>query len=43
MVALTDDEDRAVEALRLIFGETIERAAVIGDESKIALSAGGWW
>ncbi len=31
-VALTDDEYRAVEALRLIFGETIERAAVIGDE-----------
>ncbi len=31
-VALTDDENRAVEALRLVFGETIERAAVIGDD-----------
>ena len=31
-VALTDDENRAVEALRLVFGDTIERAAVIGDE-----------
>ena len=33
-VALTDDENRAVEALRLIFGDTVERAAVVGDESK---------
>ncbi len=31
-VALTDDESRAVEALRLVFGEAIERVAVIGDE-----------
>ena len=31
-VALTDDENRAVEALRLVFGNTVERAAVIGDE-----------
>ena len=31
-VALTDDENRAVEALRLIFGETVERAAVVGDK-----------
>ena len=31
-VALTDDENHAVEALKLVFGETIERAAVIGDE-----------
>lgn len=33
-VALTDDENRAVEALKPIFGDTIERAAVIGDEGK---------
>ena len=31
-VALTDDESRTVEALRLVFGEAIERVAVIGDE-----------
>ena len=31
-IALTDDENRAIGALRLIFGETIERAAVIGDD-----------
>ena len=31
-IALTDDENRAIGALRLIFGQTIERAAVIGDE-----------
>ena len=30
-VALTDDESRALEALRLVFGTTIERTAVIGD------------
>lgn len=33
-VALSDDEDSAVEALRLVFGDTVRRAAVIGDESK---------
>lgn len=33
-IALTDDENRAVEALRLIIVDTVERAAVIGDESK---------
>ncbi len=32
-VALTDDEDRAVEALRLIYGDTVERVAVIGDDT----------
>ena len=32
-VALTDDENRAVEALRLIFGDMVERAAVIGDDT----------
>lgn len=31
-VALTDDESRTVEALRLVPGEEIERVAVIGDE-----------
>ena len=31
-VALTDDENRAVEALRLIFGNTVQRVAVIGDD-----------
>ena len=31
-VALTDDENRTIEALRLVFGEAIERVAVIGDE-----------
>ena len=30
-VALTDDEDRAVQALRLIFGSGLERVAVLGD------------
>ncbi|MCY4438345.1 MAG: AAA family ATPase [Chloroflexi bacterium] len=33
-VALTDDENRSVEALQLVYGDTVERAAVIGDESK---------
>ena len=31
-VALTDDENRAVEALRLVYGGTILRAAVVGDD-----------
>ena len=30
-VALTDDEDRAVQALRLIFGKEVDRVALIGD------------
>ena len=38
-VALTDDENHAIGALRQIFGEAIERAAVIGDEN--ALRRGG--
>ena len=33
-VALSDDEDSVVEALRLVFGEMVRRAAVIGDERK---------
>lgn len=31
-VALTDSENRAVEALRLVFGDTVERAAIIGND-----------
>ena len=31
-VVLTDDEDRAVQALRLVFGDSVERVAVMGDE-----------
>ncbi len=31
-VALTDDEEQAVNALRLIFGDDVERAAVVGDD-----------
>ena len=34
-VALTDEESRAVESLRLIFGGRIERAAFIGEDSDI--------
>ncbi len=30
-IALTDDEDRAVQALRLIFGSDLDRVAVLGD------------
>ena len=33
-VALTDDENRAVQALRLVYGGSVERAAVVGDEGK---------
>lgn len=32
-VALTDEESRAVESLRLIFGGGVERAAFVGEES----------
>ena len=32
-VALTDDEEWAVSALRLIFGDDVERAAVVGDDT----------
>ena len=31
-VALTDDEIRAVEALKLIFGRRVERVAMVGDD-----------
>ena len=32
-VALTDDEKQAVSALRLIFGDDVERVAVVGDDT----------
>ena len=32
-VALTDDEERAVGALQLIFGADVERVAVVGDDT----------
>ena len=31
-IALTDDEDRAVQALRLVLGNEVDRVAVIGDD-----------
>ena len=31
-VALTDDEERAVSALQLVFGSDVERVAVVGDD-----------
>ena len=39
-VALTDDENRAVEALRLVFGDTIKRVAVIGDDQSSGSRSG---
>ena len=33
-VALTDDETRAVQALNLIFGDMVDRVAVVGDDRK---------
>ena len=33
-IALTDDEDRALDVLRLIFGDKVERVTVIGEESR---------
>ncbi len=32
-VVLTPDEDRAVAALKLVFGDAVERVAVVGDEA----------
>ena len=40
-VALTDEESRAVESLRLIFGGGIERAAFIGEDSAIRRGRSG--
>ena len=31
-VALTDDEELAVDALRLIFGDSVQRVAIVGDD-----------
>ena len=39
-IALTDDEDRAVQALRLIFGSDLERVAVFRDDVP-SVSGGG--
>ena len=33
-ITLTDDEDRAVEALRMALGDTVKRVAMIGEEGK---------
>jgi predicted ATPase len=33
-VALTDDETQAVEALKLIYGDRVQRVTVIGDDSR---------
>ena len=40
-ISLTDNEDRAVEALRLIFGDRVDRIAVIGDEERSYKQRGG--
>lgn len=40
-ISLTDNEDRAVEALRLIFGDKVDRIAVIGDEERSYRQRGG--
>ena len=37
-VALTDDEDQAVRALRLMLGDGVDRVAVVGDDGR----RGGW-
>ena len=39
-VALTDEESRAVESLRLIFGGGIERVAFVGENSRSPLPVG---
>ncbi len=45
-VALTDDESRAMEAIRLIFGDDVDRVAVVGEDvpstSTSALSRKDW-
>ena len=35
-VALTSYEDKAIQALQLIYGGTVERAAMVGDESRVS-------
>lgn len=39
-VALTDDENRAVEALRIALGADVDRVAVIGDDTPVHWRAG---
>ena len=39
-VALTDDETRAVQALKLIYSDKVDRVAVIGDDTGSRLSHG---
>ncbi|MCY3667476.1 MAG: AAA family ATPase [Gemmatimonadetes bacterium] len=39
-IALTDDEDRAVQALKLILGNEVDRVAVIGDDDPRSLYRG---
>ncbi|MXZ31255.1 MAG: ATP-binding protein [Acidimicrobiia bacterium] len=40
-VALTDDEDKAVGALNLIFGNKVERVAMVGDGAQLRFGGGG--
>ena len=39
VVALTDEEERAVQALRMILGRDVDRVAMIGDDRR---HVGGW-
>ena len=39
-VALTDDESRATQALKLILGDDVERVAVVGDDRSVARRGG---
>ncbi len=39
-VALTDDESRATQALSLIFGDEVERVAVVGDDRPVSRKGG---
>ena len=39
-VALTDDESRAVEALNLIYSDTVERVAIVGDDASASTRQG---
>ena len=37
-VALTDDETLAIEALRLVFGDRVDRVAAVGEDASLGLS-----
>ena len=39
-VALTEDENHALHALRLIFGDDVDRVALVGDEQRVRGSGG---